>query len=36
MAGLSYSKSYKHVFICSVVLTMLATLLVVAGVTIFV
>ena len=35
MAGLSYSKSYKHVFICSVLFTMLATLLVVAGITIF-
>lgn len=35
MGGLSYSKSYKHVFICSVVLTMLATLLVIAGISIF-
>jgi len=35
MAGLSYSRSYKHVFICSVVFTMLATLLVIAGVGIF-
>ena len=31
MAGLSYSRSYKHVFICSVVLTMVAALLVIAG-----
>ena len=31
MAGLSYSRSYKHVFICSVVLTMAATLIVIAG-----
>jgi len=35
MAGLSYSKSYKHVFVCSVLFTMLATLLVIAGVGIF-
>lgn len=35
MAGLSYSRSYKHVFICSVLLTMLATLLVIAGIGIF-
>lgn len=33
MAGLSYSKSYKHVFLCSVLMTMLATLLVIAGIT---
>lgn len=35
MAGLSYSRSYKHVFVCSVLLTILATLLVIAGIGIF-
>ena len=35
MAGLSYSKSYKHVFICSVLMTMAATLIVIAGISIF-
>lgn len=35
MAGLSYSRSYKHVFICSVLFTMLATLIVIAGIGIF-
>ena len=34
MAGLSYSRSYKHVFICSVLFTMLATLIVIAGVSV--
>lgn len=35
MAGLSYTKSYKHTFFCSVLFTMLATLLVICGLTIF-
>ena len=35
MAGLSYSRSYKHVFICSVLMTMAATLIVIAGISIF-
>ena len=35
MAGLSYSKSYKHVFICSVLMTMAATLIVIAGISLF-
>ena len=35
MAGLSYSKSYKHVFICSVLMTMAATLLVIVGISLF-
>ena len=35
MAGLSYSRSYKHVFICSVLMTMAATLIVIAGISLF-